>query len=213
MKNILLFLLSIISLLTSNQCKSNTDNKETKKSFVQKEQKTTKSENTTCKFSLETLGSNSSNKSRVELIGLYENLNNTGDSTYGYTLSLWELNGQILGFFNLYEGGAEPTRSGAIVNGKRSNDILNIEIWTKGSKAYKDWQQSDTYVFSFSGKLSNNELIGNLSMFNCSSNTLDADYDKEIKLSYSNMWELESFENIKSWKENYSYQLNFKDNK
>ena len=200
----LLLLQALMLLLISNSCKENIDKKEVNETLNQEKPVTRKLENSTCKATFDTMGNS---HAPVELIGLYENIVNTNDHTYGYSLKLWKLEEKILGFFNVYESSLEPDRSGVITSGSlNANDSLYIKAWTKESKGFKDWQQSDVHVFSFSGKLNANKLTGTLSMLNCSNNTIE--YVQQLELSYSEMWPLESYANIEDWKENYSNDLN-----
>jgi hypothetical protein len=190
-------------------CNSGANNKEVDGDLIQEHQTTTSPKNDDCNFSAKEIGENSNNKSRIELIGLFENIRYTGEHSYGYALSLWKLDEEILGFFKLYEGGIEPDRSGPIINGKITNDSLHFTVWTKRSKGFSDWQQSDVHIFSFSGTLTKDQLIGNFSRFNCTDETMDEKYDEQVELHSSDMWELKSFKNIKDWKESNSYQLDY----
>lgn len=199
----LLLLQAFMLLLILNSCRENIDKKEVNETLIQENPITRKLENSACKATFDTMGNTNA---PVELIGLYENIVNTNDHTYGYSLMLWKLEEQILGFFNVYESSLEPDRSGVITSGSlATNDSLYIEAWTKESKGFKDWQQSDVHIFSFSGKLNANKLIGKLSMLNCSNNTIE--YVQQLELNYSEMWPLESYANIEDWKENYANNL------
>ncbi|WP_299798569.1 hypothetical protein [uncultured Maribacter sp.] len=199
----LLLLQAFMLLLILNSCRENIDKKEVNETLIQENPITRKLENSACKVTFDTMGNTNA---PVELIGLYENIVNTNDHTYGYSLKLWKLEEQILGFFNVYESSLEPDRSGVITSGSlATNDSLYIEAWTKESKGFKDWQQSDVHIFSFSGKLNANKLIGKLSMLNCSNNTIE--YVQQLELNYSEMWPLESYANIEDWKENYANNL------
>ncbi|WP_299318803.1 hypothetical protein [uncultured Maribacter sp.] len=199
----LLLLQALMLLLILNSCRENIDKKEVNETLIQENPITRKLENSACKTTFDTMGNTNA---PVELIGLYENIVNTNDHTYGYSLKLWKLEEQILGFFNVYESSLEPDRSGVITSGSlATNDSLYIEAWTKESKGFKDWQQSDVHIFSFSGKLNANKLIGKLSMLNCSNNTIE--YVQQLELNYSEMWPLESYSNIEDWKENYANNL------
>jgi len=205
-----LTLFSLISLLTIYSCNSGSSYKEVDGGIVQERQTTINTKNDGCGFSVEEIGNNSNDESRVELIGVFENIRNTGDHSYGYALSLWKVDEEILGFFNLYEGSLEPDRTGPIVSGELTNDSLHFTIWTKRNRGFEDWQQSDVHIFSFSGKLTKDKLIGHFSMFNCANKTLEENYDEQVELLFSDIWELTSFETIKDWKESNSYKLDYK---
>jgi hypothetical protein len=205
-----LTLFSCILFLTIYSRNSDGIAKEVDGDIIQEHQTTrTSPKNDDCNFSAKEIGRNSNNKSRVELIGLFENTRHTSDHSYGYALSLWKLDEEILGFFNLYEGDIEPVRRGPIISGMVTNDSLHFTVWTKLNKGFSDWEQSDVHLFSFSGKLTKDQLIGNFSMYNCTDETMEEKYDEQVELHPSDMWELESFENIKDWKESNSYQLDY----
>ena len=188
---------------------SDRKDKKTDVDIIQENQTTTNPQNDDCNFSIDGIGKNSSDSSHVELIGLFENILSTGEHNYGYALSLWKVDEKILGFFNHYEGDIEPNRSGIIIKGNLNNDSLNITVWTKGSKGFSNWQQSDILIFSFLGKLSKGKLIGYFSVFNCTNETMQDEYNEQVELNASDMWVLKSFKNTEDWKESNSYKLDY----
>ena len=84
---------------------------------------------------------------------------------------LWELEGEIIGFFNIYDGLLEPSREGPIVQGNIKNDSLQLKVWTKQSKSFEDWDKSDVIVYFFDIKKSEDKLTGSYTTNNCSDET------------------------------------------
>lgn len=205
-KNILSIL---ISLLTLCSCKEIKTHQEVDKTIVVNSKIQINTKNIDCDYSEKEIGKSSSSISSVELIGLFENLKNTGEHTYGYALMIWKLENEILGFFNIYEGSLEPNRSGPIILGKLENDSLNFKVWTKQNKTFENWQQSDVNIYSFKGVQSESKIIGDFSMFNCSNGEIHQNYAEKVELISSKIWELKNFKNIKEWKEEYSHELNY----
>ena len=201
-------ILSLIALLSIYSCSTKVENNNDKGDTKQDQQATINSKNDVYEFSVEQIGENSKDKSRVELIGIFENVRKTEDHSYGYTLSLWKIEKEIVGFFNLYEGSLEPDRNGPIVSGQLIDDSLHLTIWTKQSRGFSGWQQSEVHIFSFSGKLKNDKLIGHFFKLNCS-DPLEKVHHEQVELNPSDLWELKSFENIQKWKENYRYELDY----
>ncbi len=200
-------LLAFILFLTLYSCGSGEKHKEVDNDIQAEKQTAIKPGNDGCDFSTMQIGENSNTQSPVELIGLFENLNNTGEHTYGYTISLWKLDAEILGFFNRYEGSLEPNRSGPIIKGKLNNGNLHFKVWTKQGKSYKDWQQSDVHIYSFTGQKKNTKITGHFSMHDCSNKASFNDFDEQVELLHSDMWELKSYKNLKDWKQNHDYKL------
>lgn len=166
-------------------------------------------ENNHCNYSEKKIGENGSDTSQVKLIGLYENLKNNGESTYGYTLMLWQLDSELLGFLNFYEGSPEPTRSGPIVQGTIKNNTLNLKVWTKDNKSYKDWGKSDAIIYTLTIEKLENILTGSLSTFNCTSIESVSLSNQKIELVSSDIWELNDFNNIKEWKAEFSSLIEY----
>lgn len=81
-------------------------------------------------------------------------------------------------------------------------------VWTKQSKAFKNWQQSDVYIFSFDGKLLNDKIVGSFSLYDCSDETLNENYDEKVELIPTSIWKLQSFANFEDWNEYYAPDLN-----
>jgi len=166
-------------------------------------------ENNDCKYSVKTIGKNSSDTSEVKLIGLYENLTNSGESTYGYSLMIWQFGNEVIGFLNFYEGGPEPTRNGPIVQGTLINNSLKLKVWTQQNKSYEDWNKSDVIIYHFKMEKSKNKLVGFLSTFNCTDKETMLLKDEKVELISSEIWELNDFKNINEWKNEYSYSLDY----
>lgn len=202
-------LLIVIVLILLYSCKTGKMHQEFDDISVQNSKTVLKIKNIDCNYSVKEIGKKNGSNSKVELIGLFENLNNNGEHTYGYTLMIWKLENDILGFLNIYEGSIEPNRSGPIILSKIKNDSLDFKVWTKESKNIKDWQQSDVNVFSFRGTKSGNKIIGSFSRFDCSKGEMNQNYDEKVELTSSDIWELRGFKNIKEWKEEFSYKLDY----
>jgi len=202
-------LLIVITLILLYSCRTGKKHQEFEDKSVQNNEAVIKAKNIDCNYSEKGIGKNSSSNSKVKLIGLFENLNNNGEHTYGYTLMIWKLENELFGFLNIYEGSIEPNRSGPIILSKIKNDSLDFKVWTKESKNIKDWQQSDVNVFSFRGTKSGNKIIGSFSMFDCSKGEMHRNYDEKVELTSSDIWELKSFKNIKEWKEEFSAKLDY----
>ena len=202
-KNTLLIIILLISLYS---CKE--EKKET--AITLDNEPKISNKNNDCNYSEKSIGENSSN-SEVELIGLFENLKNNGEHTYGYTLMVWKLEDEILGFFNSYDGGLEPNRSGPIVLGDLKNDSLHLKVWTKQNKSIEGWQKSDVHIYSFKGIKLKDKIVGDFTMFNCTKGENNPKKDEKIELISSDLWELKNFKNIEYWKEEYSYKLNYQE--
>ncbi|WP_027420568.1 hypothetical protein [Crocinitomix catalasitica] len=164
-------------------------------------------ENDDCDFAVENIGMNGDDDSPVELIGLFENLKQTEEHTYGYALMMWEVENEMIGFLNVYEGDLEPNRSGPIMLGSSINDSLYFKVWTKQNKSYKYWEQSVVHIFTFEGLLTANKISGTITNLSCAED--DAVSIEKFELSSSNIWDLESFNNIAEWKSFYDYQLTY----
>lgn len=199
----------ILILLFLYSCNQNKESQKTIDSVVIKTENKIITENNDCNYSEKKIGKNSSDTSKVKLIGLYENLKNKGESTYGYSLMLWKLDSEILGFLNFYEGSPEPTRGGPIVRGTIKNNRLNLKVWTKDNKSYEDWDKSDAVIYTLKIEKSENKLTGSLSTFNCTSNESISLSDEKIDLISSDIWELNDYNNIKEWKEEFSSKLDY----
>ncbi len=209
-----LTLLTIVTVLTFYSCDSGDNYKEvaaaniTIEQDATQQQPVTKTINNDCDFPVEDIGKDCNIKSQVESIGVFENISRTEDHSYGYVVSLWKSDEHILGFFNLYEGSAEPDRSGPIIRGKFDSDGLHFTVWTKQSKAFEDWQQSDVNIFSFKGKMLKDKIAGSISFYDCSNGTLNENYDEKIELISTDMRKLKSFANFEDWNEYYAPELN-----
>lgn len=199
----------ILILLFFYSCNENKESQKIIDSIVINTENKIITENNDCNYSVEKIGKNSSDTSKVKLIGLYENLKNDGESSYGYTLMLWELDNELLGFLNFYEGSPEPTRGGPIVKGTIKNNRLNLKVWTKDNKSYKDWDKSDAIIYTMEIEKSENKLTGSLSTFNCTSNEYVSLNNEKIELILSDIWELNDYKNIKEWKEEFSSKLDY----
>tara|TARA_R110002096_G_scaffold21500_3_gene69889 strand:- start:217 stop:837 length:621 start_codon:yes stop_codon:yes gene_type:complete len=199
----------IIILFFLYSCVENKVSQKTDESLVNNTETKIITEDNDCNYSKMKIGENSSNTSQVKLIGLYENLENNVESTYGYSLMLWELDSEILGFLNFYEGGPEPTRGGPIVQGTMKNNIFNLKVWTKVNKSYEDWDKSDAIIYTLKIEKSENKLTGSLSSFNCTSKENGSLGDEKIELVSSDIWELNEYNNINEWKEEFSSKLDY----
>tara|TARA_R110002072_G_scaffold303044_2_gene492101 strand:- start:9427 stop:10056 length:630 start_codon:yes stop_codon:yes gene_type:complete len=200
----------VIPLILLYSCKTGKVHQEFDSKDVQNGKTVINAKNIDCNYSKKSIGENSSSNSKVELIGLFENLNsNNGEHIYGYTLMIWKLENEIVGFLNIYEGSIEPSRSGPIILGKLTNDSFDFKVWTKENKSMKGWQQSDVNIFSFRGIKSRDKIIGSFSNFNCSKGEMHQNYDEKIELISSDVWELKGFKNIKEWKEEFSDKLDY----
>jgi len=207
MKNkIPLILIILTSLYSCNEFKTN---QQADDSILIKKQDKNVIENDYCNYSVENIGKNSKTNSQITAIGIYENLENNGESSYGYSLMIWELNSELIGFLSFYEGGPEPIRDGSIIHGNIDNNNLNIQIWTKQNKSFKNWEKSDAIIYNFKLEKVENKLTGSISAFNCTSNENIILSDDKIELVYSDMWELKKFNNIEEWKEEFSLKLNY----
>ncbi len=175
------------------------------KQAATQQQEETKTLNNDCDFPLEDIGKDCNIKSRVESIGVFENISRTEEHSYGYVISLWKSDRQILGFFNLYEGSPEPDRSGPVIKGNIDDDGLHFTVWTKQSKAFKNWQQSGVYLYSFEGKLLKDKIEGGISFYDCSNGKLNENYDEKVVLIPTDMFKAENFED---WNEYYAPDLN-----
>ena len=172
------------------------------------QQQTATQTNNDCDFPVDDIGKDLNIKSPVELLGVFENISNTEDHCYGYVLRLWKSDEYVLGFINLYEGSPEPDRTGPVIKGKIDDNGLHFTVWTKQSKAFKNWQQSDVNIFSFKGELFKDKIAGSISLYDCSSQTLYENYDENVELKLTDMWKLQSFDNFEDWNEYYAPDLN-----
>jgi hypothetical protein len=202
-------LILIIILFFLYSCDENKSSQKTGDSLTVNTETKITIEDNDCNYSENKIGKNSTETSQVKLIGLYENLKYNGESTYGYTLMLWELDSEILGFMNFYEGGPEPIRGGPILQGTMNNNNFNLKVWTKTSKSYKDWDKSDVIIYTLKSKKSENKLTGSLSIFNCTNKENLPVQNEKIELVSSDMWELNDYNNIKEWKEEFSFKLDY----
>ena len=160
-----------------------------------------------CDLELSNIGEGLDSKSPVKLIGLFENLRSTPDHCYGNALTLWKIDNQVMGFFNLYEGNIEPSRTGPIVFGTLINDTLNFSASTKQSRGFSDWKTSDKIIYSFKGVINKDTLSGRLSVFNCTTSQPVGESDKNIKLHSSDLWDFDSYKNLNEWREHFSSKL------
>lgn len=193
----------LLILLFLYSCNENKESQKTNDSTV------INIENNDCDYSEKRIGKNSSDTSQVKSIGLYENLKNNGENAYGYTLMLWELDSEILGFLHFYEGSPEPTRGGPITQGTIKNNKLNLKVWTKDNTSNKDWDKSDAIIYTLNIEKLENKLTGALSAFNCTSREIVSLSNKKIELVSSDIWELNDYNNIKEWKDEFSSKLDY----
>ncbi|TNE53966.1 MAG: hypothetical protein EP338_09410 [Bacteroidetes bacterium] len=158
-----------------------------------------------CLFDIEQIGKGADKGSSVEFIGLFENIENTGEHSYGYAISLWMIDQQILGFLSIYSGSMEPDRQGPVIRGQIHQDSLSFVAWTKMNKGTGGWEGSEVQLFSFTGKKGTKKLSGQLSFFHCDKK--EAEKMENLELPLSDLWDFKSFPNLSAWKDEYAYRL------
>jgi len=159
-----------------------------------------------CRSFMEDFDESTDHPMMMTALGVYENIRNTGDHTYGYRMDLWRIENEIIGFFYLYESSLEPDQMGPL-SGTLIDGDLQLTAWTKEGKGFENWEKSAVQLFVFDGKKIANQLIGKLSLFHCENAPKLEMYDPNILLPSSEMWEVENFKNTTTWKEAYSEEL------